>query len=316
QFTLDLLAEFDCLDARPASSPLDPTLKLTSTCGPPLSDPTIYRRLTGKLNFLSPNLSFAVQSLSEFMQSPCSRHYQATLHTLRYLCHDPGIGLFMSPASSFQILAYCNSDWATCPESRRSVSGFFLSLGGSPISWKSKKQPVVSLSSAEAEYRSMRRLVTEIAWIVHLLQDLSAPPLLPIPLHCDNQAATHIAKSPVFHERTKHIEFDCHFVREKLLDGLISLLFVPSSSQIADIFTKVLSGPLHRHLLGKLGISSGTSNLKGVLPENLHLQQNLKHIFKKVDLLNLCQGQNSICSLYIFFFSAFYLFSQVKEFVR
>lgn len=260
----DLLAEFDCLDARPASSPLDQTLKLASTCGPPLSDPTIYRRLTGKLNFLShtrPNLSFAVQSLSQFMQSPCSRHYQAALHTLQYLCHDPGIGLFMSPASLFQILAYCNSNWATCPESRRSVSGFFLSLGGSPISWKSKKQPVVSLSSAEGEYSSMRRLVTEIAWIVRLLQDLSAPPLLPIPLHCDNQAATHITKNPVFHERTKHIELDCHFVREKLLDGLISLSFVPSSSEIAGIFTKALSEPLHRHLLGKLGISSGTSNL-------------------------------------------------------
>lgn len=98
--------------------------------------------------------------------------------------------------------------------------------------------------------------------MVHLLHDLSAAPSLLVHLHCDSQAAIHIAKNPVFHERTKHIELDCHFVRQKLLDGLISLSFVTSTSQLADLFTKALAGPLHRSLLSKLGVRSTVSNLR------------------------------------------------------
>ncbi|KAF3642004.1 Beta-glucosidase 44 [Capsicum annuum] len=122
----------------------------------------------------------------------------------------------------------------------------------------------------------MCRLVFEVTWVVRLLKDLSLSPSLPISLHCDNQAAIHIAKNPVFHERTKHIELDCHFVHEKLLDRLISLSFVPSSSQLADLFTKALSGPLHRSLLLKLGVRSPDSNLRGVLPETSSLLMILK----------------------------------------
>ena len=108
----------------------------------------------------------------------------------------------------------------------------------------------------------MRRVVAELTWLVRLLSDLTLPPSLPISLHSDSQAAIHIAKNPVFHKRTKHVNLDCHFVRQQYLAGLISLSFLPSSSQLADLFTKPLTGTSHHLLLRKLGVRSSPSNLR------------------------------------------------------
>ena len=139
-------------------------------------------------------------------------------------------------------------------------------LGGSPISWKVKKQPIVSLSSTEAEYRSMRVIIAELAWLTKRFFELQVPFILPIPLKCDSLVAIYIAKNLVFHELTKHIELDCHLVREKLHEVLISLSHAKTTEQLADLFAKFLPGLQHHCLLSKLGVSSCTpSNLMGML---------------------------------------------------
>jgi len=166
------------------------------------------------------------------------------------------MGILLNDSSSVKLQVFCDVDWAACPHTRRSVSGFIVFMCQSPISWKSKKQQTVSLSSAEAEYRSMRRVCAELAWLSRLLHELGIEDITPISLKCDNQASIYIAKNPVYHERKKHIDLDCHFVREKLLEGLVSLTHVPTKEQLADILTKSLTGLQHHDILSKLGITS------------------------------------------------------------
>lgn len=259
KFVLDLLKEYDCLHLSSLSSPLDPNIKLRAKEGPILSNSTYYRKLVGKLNFLTNtrlDIAFSVQHLSQFMQDPREPHLQAAFHLLRYLKSDPTLGLFLSKDADFSMKGYCDSDWASCPDSRKSVSGFIVLLGGSPISWKSKKQETISLSSAEAEYRSLRKVVGELVWLSRLLTELGVPYPKPISVFCDSQSALHIAKNPVFHERTKHIEVDCHFVRHVLQQGLISLHHIATQDQLADILTKALTGIKHSSILDKLAVLS------------------------------------------------------------
>lgn len=172
----------------------------------------------------------------------------------KYLKGTITLGLFFNKNPFFNIEDFYDSDWASCPITRRSVSGFFILFGDTPISWKSNNQVSVSLSSAEAEYRSMRRVCVESAWLIRLLSELQVDNITPIPPKCDNQAAIYIAANPIYHERTKHIELDCHFVQEKLQASLISLFHVSTQQQLADVFTKPLYGPVHQDATNKLGL--------------------------------------------------------------
>ncbi|XP_019168934.1 PREDICTED: uncharacterized protein LOC109164843 [Ipomoea nil] len=213
------------LACKPASTPIEVSHQLTHNTGELLADPSTYRRLVGRLLYLTvtrPDITYAVNLLSQFMSAPRDMHWQAALRVVRYLKNSPDLGILLSTHSSLKLHAYCDADWASCPTTRRSTTGYCTFLGTSPLSWRTKKQTTVSRSSAEAEYRAMAYAASEITWLQLLLSELDIP-VHPAQLHCDNQ-----------------VEIDCHFVREKINDGTLRTTFVPSNQQLADIFTKSL----------------------------------------------------------------------------
>ncbi|PNX84365.1 retrovirus-related Pol polyprotein from transposon TNT 1-94, partial [Trifolium pratense] len=232
KYTLDLLQDSGLLGTKPSPTPMQPQLQLQKSSGNAISDPTTYRRLIGRLLYLThsrPEISYAVSKLSQFLDSPTDTHMLASLHVLKYLKNNPGQGLFFSSSSSLTLKGYSDSDWGACPDTRRSTTGFCFFLGTSIISWKSKKQSVVSRSSSEAEYRALAQATCEGQWLLYLLQDFQIPHDSPIILYCDNKSALHIAANPVFHERTKHIEIDCHVVHSiHCKASLEQLTFIPA----------------------------------------------------------------------------------------
>ncbi|RVX15359.1 Retrovirus-related Pol polyprotein from transposon TNT 1-94 [Vitis vinifera] len=256
KYALDILEETGMLDCKPIDTPMDPNVKLVPGQGEPLGDPGRYRRLVGKLNYLTitrPDISFPVSVVSQFLQSPCDSHWDTVIRILRYIKSTPGQGVLYENRGHTQVVGYTDADWAGSPTDRRSTSGYCVFIGGNLISWKSKKQDVVARSSAEAKYRAMALATCELIWLRHLLQELRFGKDEQMKLICDNQAALHIASNPVFHERTKHIEVDCHFIREKIASGCVATSFVNSNDQLADIFTKSLRGPRIKYICNKLG---------------------------------------------------------------
>ncbi|RVW53098.1 Retrovirus-related Pol polyprotein from transposon RE1 [Vitis vinifera] len=231
KYALVILGETGMLNCKPVDTAMDPNVKLVPGQGEPLGDPGRYRQLIGKLNYLTitrPDISFPVSVVSQFLQSPCDSHWDAVIRILQYIKSTPG-------------------------QDRRSTSGYCVFIGGNLISWKSKKQDVVARSSAKAEYRAMTLATCELIWLRHLLRELRFGKDEQMKLICDNQAALHIVSNLVFHERTKHIEVDCHFIREKIASKCVATSFVNSNDQLVDIFTKSLRGLRIKYICNKLG---------------------------------------------------------------
>ncbi|KAG7599434.1 Integrase catalytic core [Arabidopsis suecica] len=260
KYTLDLLKLTGKLASKPAKTPLEAGYKVPREGEKDdtlYKDPGQYRRLVGKLIYLTytrPDICFAVNQVSQHMKSPTVYHWSMVEHILRYLKGSPGQGIWMSKNGNTEVVGYCDADWAGDRNDRKSTTGYCTFIGGNLATWKTKKQKVCSMSSAEAEYRAMRKLTEELTWLKALLKDLGVESSRPMIMHCDNQAAIHIATNSVFHERTKCIELDCHKVREKIEEGVTIPCFTRSEDQLADIFTKAASLQVCDHIHHKLGL--------------------------------------------------------------
>ncbi|KAJ0878384.1 putative RNA-directed DNA polymerase [Helianthus annuus] len=234
KYTLDILKDSSLEGCKPSSFPMEQNLKLGKGEEEDKVDSSQYRRLVGHLLYLQatrPDITYIVNVLSQFVTGPLQNHMDATTRVLQYLKSTLGQGILLPKEGGMSLLSYCDADWLGCPMSRKSRTGYLLSLGGAPISWKSKKQSVVSRSSAEAEYRAMAATISKVLW-----------------------AARHIANNPVFHERTKHVEMDCYFVRERVESREVEPVYIDSKNQIADLLTKALGAQHLSSLLSKLGI--------------------------------------------------------------
>ncbi|XP_024006627.1 uncharacterized protein LOC112083125 [Eutrema salsugineum] len=257
KYTLDIVKECGLLGCKPVSTPMEQNHNLPKDDSEFFHDPERYRRLVGRLVYLThtrPELSYAVHMLAQFMQQPRKRQWDAAIRVVRYLKGCPGQGVLLSSKSDLQITAYCDSDWATCPMTRRSLTGFVVMLGDSPVAWKTKKQETVSCSSTEAEYRAMSFTTRELKWNRAILSSLGISHTQAMHLHCDSKSALHIAANPVFHERIKHLENDCHFLRDEIQNGSLTTSHISTTEQLADIFTKALGSSQLMYLRRKLGI--------------------------------------------------------------
>jgi histone deacetylase 1/2 len=245
KYANDILERVGMSQCKPVNSPMSTSEKLSryegSILGP--KDATNYRSVVGALQYLTltrPDISFAVNKVCQFLHAPTTVHWAAVKRILRYLKQTTNVGLKIGRSSSLLVSAFSDADWAGCLDDRRSTGGFAVFLGSNLVSWSARKQATVSRSSTEAEYKALANATAEVMWIQTLLMELGIPAPRAAKLWCDNIGAKYLSANPVFHARTKHIEVDYHFVRERVARKLLDIEFVSTKDQVADGFTKPL----------------------------------------------------------------------------
>lgn len=253
-FIRQVLSRFNMTDCNSIATPLDPSIQLKAASEEDeLVDPTLFRQIVGSLMFIMigtrPDLAATISIISQFAAKPTQTHLQAAKRVLRYLKGTMDYKLnFDGDKNDMRLTGYCDSNWGNDLNTRRSTSGYLFYLCGGVVSWSSKCQPTVALSSTEAEYMALTHATKETIWLRLLLQELGFPQYTTV-LYGDNQSSHALSKNPIHHQRTKHIDIQYHFVREKVLDNTISLEYIPTNIMIADALTKALPKPRFSELV-------------------------------------------------------------------
>ena len=190
------------------------------------------------------------------MHNPQKHHFEVVFRVLRYLKGTVGLGITFRKQGNLDLLIYTDSDFAGCLLDFRSTMGYCTFLDGNLVTWRSKKQNVVSKSSTEVEFRAISKGIDEILWLRYLLQDLRIPYKEPIQLLCDNKSAIYLAHDPLYHDRVQHVDIDRFYIREQLDSGMIDIKHIRTEDQCANVFTKGLLEITFTRLISKLGMKS------------------------------------------------------------
>lgn len=259
-FIQDVLARFEMSDCKPISTPMDANAKLSrnSTSENESCSKMPYRELVGSLMYIAmgtrPDIAHVVSCLSCFNDCYQQAHWVAAKRVLRYLKGTLNYGILYNSSRDKPLVGYVDADWGNCPDDRRSYTGYAFMLASGVISWESRKQRTVALSSTEAEYMGITDAVKEAVYLRRFLKELGFDSLTNVTILCDNIGAQKLASNPVFHSRTKHIDIRHHYVREVLSAGLVNLEYTPTEDMAADVLTKGLPRVKHLRCSQTLGI--------------------------------------------------------------
>lgn len=265
-YAKDVLKKFKMSDCKPMNTPVECNIKLSKNDEGYLVDPTQYKSLVGSLRYLTctrPDILYGVGLVSRFMESPTINHMKAAKRILRYIKGTIDFGLFYSPSNHFKLVGYSDSDWGGDVDDRKSTSGFVFYMGDTAFTWSSKKQPIVTLSTCEAEYVAATSCVCHAIWLRKVLNELKFSQKEATEIHVDNKSAIALARNPVFHDRSKHIDTRYHYIRECVANKEVQLKYVKTFDQVADIFTKPLKHETFQRLRSMLGMTK--SSLRGAV---------------------------------------------------
>jgi len=251
-----IASRFQLLDSKPIHTPIDPGTILDASQCPDKAIEHPYREACGSVLWPAiisrPDVSFAIGLLTQFMQNPSEEHWKAIRRVIKYLHTTKNLWLTFGGPNA-QILGFTDADWASQAH-RHSISGFAFKIGCGAVTWSSRKQSIVALSTAEAEYVAAAHSTKEALWFREFLGEFSDVVKGPIDLNCDNQATIALSKDNKFHSRTKHISIRHHFIREAVENEHIAVHYVPSSENVADVFTKALPRPKFEYFVERLGL--------------------------------------------------------------
>ncbi len=245
----DLVSKFGMSDAHVKSTPMSTSTRLTKGGSKEVDKSTVpYMELVGSLLYLAsctrPDISQAVGALSRYMAHPTEHHWSTAKGVLRYLAGTPELGIVFNASGAASLHGYCDADYAGDIDTRRSTTGYMFLLAGGAISWSSKLQPTVAVSTAEAEYMAAAHAVKEALWLRKVLCAFELGSREPVPILCDNQAALKLLVNPIVSSRSKHIDVLHHFARERVLRREVEFSYCPTDRMIADSFTKAV--PEHK----------------------------------------------------------------------
>ena len=243
KYTKELLKKFKLEDCKEMNTPMHPTCTLSKEDQGSKVDQKLYRGMIGSLLYLTasrPDILFSVCLCARFQSDPRETHLTAVKRIFRYLKGTTNLGLLYKKSLDYKLVGFCDADYAGDRIERKSTSGNCQFLGENLISWASKRQATIALSTAEAEYISAASCCTQLLWMKHQLEDYQITENC-IPIYCDNTAAICLSKNPILHSRAKHIEIKHHFIRDYVQKGVLDIQFIDTDHQWADIFTKPLT---------------------------------------------------------------------------